>query len=142
MFNPAEFRVMFPAFADPATYPDATLTGWATMAQCSITESCALTGDCFDLAVNLLTAHIGTLLTRAASGMASGVVTSATIDKVAVGFAPPPFRSQWAFWLAQTPYGVQLQGMLSVQAVGGFYFPGTRVPELSGFRRAGGRFTP
>lgn len=117
VFDPAKFRAMFPAFASDVTYPNATLNAWATMAQCSISESCQLEGDCFELAVYLLTAHIGTLLTRAAAGMASGVLTSATIDKVTVGFAPPPFRSGWAYWLAQTPYGVQLQGMLSVQAV-------------------------
>lgn len=142
IFDIVTFRGMFPAFADTATYPDLSITGWAAMAQCSITESCALHTDCFELAVYLLTAHIGTLLTRAAVGMASGVLTAATIDKVSVGFAPPPFRSGWAYWLAQTPYGVQLQAMLSVQAVGGFYMAGTRTPELGSFRRAGGRFTP
>lgn len=142
IFDIAKFRLMFPAFASDVIYPDVTITAWSTMAQCSITESCALTGECFELAVYLLTAHIGTLLTRAASGMATGVVTSAAIDKVSIGFAPPPFRSEWAYWLSQTPYGVQLQGMLSVKSVGGFYLSGTRTPELGSFRRAGGRFTP
>lgn len=142
IFDVAKFRQMFPAFSSSGIYPDVTIQAWGTMAQCSLKESCELSGECFELAVYLLTAHIGTLLTRAASGTASGVVTSAAIDKVSVGFAPPPFRSEWAYWLSQTPYGVQLQGMLSGMAVGGFYVSGTRTPELGAFRRAGGRFTP
>lgn len=141
-FDIAAFRAAFPAFADATLYPDATILAWASMANCSLQESCMLNGDCFTLAWQLLTAHIGFLLTRAAAGMMGGVLTSATIDKVTVGFAPPPFRSGWAYWLSQSPYGIQLQGMLSAKAAGGFYFSGTPYAERSAFRVAGGRFVP
>lgn len=139
-FDLAAFRAEFPAFADTALYPDAMVLRWSEMAACSLSEGCALNGDCYALAWQLLTAHIGTTLTRAAAGTGSGIVNAASIDKVSVSYAPPPYRSGWAYWLAQTPYGQQLQGMLSVKATGGFYLGGTALPERNGFRGPGGLY--
>lgn len=140
-FDVALFRQTFPVFADTTVYPDQTITLWSDIAACSVRENCQLNGACFNTAWQLLTAHIAQTLTRAAQGQTTtGVVTSAGVDKVTVGYAPPPTHTAWAYWLAQSPYGQQLAAMLSAMSVGGFYLGGTVVPERSSFRGAGGFF--
>ena len=140
-FDIAKFRETFPYFADPAIYTDGQITIWSEIAGCSLRESCELHGDCFNTALQLLTAHIAQLLTSAARGrQATGVITSSAIDKVSVGYAPPPMRTAWAYWLNQSPYGQQLAALLSAASVGGFYLGGTAVPERAAFRGAGGFF--
>lgn len=138
-FDLVRFRELFPAL-DAAT--DQQVLLWADIAACSLVESCELAGSCYATAWQLLTAHIGQLLLAAARGATrAGVVTSAAVDKVSVGYAPPPYRSGWAYWLVQSPYGQQLQAMLSAASTGGFYLGGTVVPERSAFRGPGGFFT-
>jgi hypothetical protein len=140
VLDPAKFRLLFPQFADPALYPDDTLQAWWQIALCSLQEPpcVCLTDACGATLMYLMAAHIGALLTRAATSAATGVITSATIDKVAVGFAAPPFKNGWQFWLASTPYGVQLWAMLSALGAGGFSVNGR--PEGRAFRKVYGSF--
>lgn len=138
--DPAAFRAMFPQFASVAIYPNTSLQAWWSMAtvNMSAADSCALNGDTLQLALNLMTAHLGALFVSMASGKRGGVLTSASIDKVSVGYASPPFKTGWQFWLSSTPYGLQLWALLTGLAAGGFYVNGA--PEAAAFRKVGGYF--
>lgn len=68
------------------------------------------------------------------------MVNSATEGSVSVGMTPPPAKNMWQWWLATTPYGVQLMALLQSLTVGGFIVGGA--PELGAFRRVGGVFYP
>lgn len=138
----AAFRAMFPAFADAIKYPDATLQMWWTMAIQYVNDydSCLIEGDTLQLALNLMTAHLGrsfTLLSNG-SGNPSGVITGATEGSVSISMEAPPTKNMWQYWLATTPYGQQLLALLQSLVVGGFTIGG--LPETAGFRRVYGVF--
>lgn len=140
----AKFRALFPQFANETLYPNVMLDAWWTMANCAMQEPprICLTDDCGSLMLYLMTAHIGALMTSIAAGGKkggkAGVLTSATIDKVTVGYTLPPFKNGWQFWMSSTPYGLQLWAMLSAAAAGGFSVNGR--PEARAFRKVYGRF--
>ncbi len=141
MFDVAQFRLDFPAFADSTAFPDATLQGYFNSASCYISTSDfgCLNGDCRVMALYLMTAHLCQISQLAISGKTSGLVTSSSVGSVSVGLTPPPFgSSQWSWWLNTTPYGQQLQALLSQASIGGLYICGR--PERSAFRKVGGRF--
>lgn len=139
------FRERFPQFAIPAVYPDAVLdVQWIMATQyVSDTEGGDMSTTARELALQLMTAHLLALGVIIAAGGTyagtPGVTTGATIDKVSVTLAAPPFGTdQWRYWLNLTPYGAQLLALLGAQAAGGFYIGG--LPERSAFRVVGGLF--
>jgi hypothetical protein len=135
-FDIAAFRVKFPAFADEVIYPDATIQSAADDALCFFTEhACA----CSDLLWQLITAHLLQLRTAAAAGGGgTGMVTSASIDKVSVSITAPPAADGYTYWLTMSPYGLQAMALLSGCGAGGLYVGGR--PERSAFRSVGGGF--
>jgi hypothetical protein len=142
------FRAQFPAFADSSAYTDQLITIWYGFAQQYLSEGWALNGARYDLAVQLMTAHLIILayptppgLTGAAAGtggaqIAGGPITGATEGGVSVTIAPPPVKTAWQQWLAGTQYGLQLWALLRIAAAGGLYVGGLN--ERQAFRRAGG----
>lgn len=137
------FRLLFPEFADPAVFTDAYITAqWeAAVAHMGDKDGWALSGPSLKTALNYLTAHLmklNVMIGTAGSGGITGVVTGATIDKVSVQLAAPTTRSGWQYWLAQTPYGMQLWALLSMKSAGGLYIGGR--PERRAFRKVGGVF--
>lgn len=136
----AAFRAMFPAFADSAAFPDASIQTWWDMAVQYINDfdNCLISGATLQFALNLMTAHLAQSFTLIANAQTPGVVTSATEGSVSVSMAPPPVKNMWQYWLATTPYGKQLLALLQTITVGGFTFGG--LPETSGFRRVYGIF--
>lgn len=143
------FRLQFPAFADATAYTDAFLQAWFTAAQQYLSEGWALNGARFDLACQLMTAHLITLAYPngapnaggAAAGtggtqIAPGPIVSATEGGVSVSMAPPPVKTAWQQWLASTQYGTQLWALLRLAGAGGVYIGG--LAERSSFRRAFG----
>jgi hypothetical protein len=143
-FNPAAFRVLYPQFANAGTYPDVMLNDWWATATSIVSADdygcLVLTGTKRVQALNLLTAHIGTLFQRIQAGETMPVMPqSATIDKTAVTLTPPPTKTQFQWWLSLTGYGAQVLMLLQVAAVGGFY-AGVGYPERAAFRKAGGFF--
>lgn len=140
----ANFRVIFPAFANPAAfpagYPDAMLQAFWDVAVTYLGayDGCLLSGEPRQSALNFMTAHLLALSTMAANGQTPAIVTQATIDKVTVALAEPPAKNAWAWWLCLTPYGVQLWALLSVKSAGGFYVGGSLA--RAGFRGPSGRF--
>lgn len=140
VLDPVAFRAMFPQFKSEAIYPLTSLNAWWSMAVVNLgdVDNCELHGDTLQLCLNLMTAHLGALFCSMASGKRGGVLTSASIDKVSVGYASPPFKNGWQFWLSSTPYGAQLWAQLTMLAAGGFYIGGAC--EQDAFRKVGGYF--
>ena len=134
------FRQRFAEFADSDIYSDEVLTVSWNMGSCFISQEDygCLSGACREEAAQLVTAHIQTLMVRAAAGQGTALITSATVDKVSVSATPPPNKDQLSWWLNTTPYGAMLWAMLSMMAVGGFYLGGS--PETQAFRGVGGGF--
>jgi len=136
----ATFRVLFPAFASEAAYPNAVLdVFWASATSfLGDYDGCLLSGAPLQSALNYMTAHLLWSNVLLARGQSSVVVTGSTVDKVRVELMPPPVRSAWQWWLLTTPYGTQLWALLTAKSAGGFYIGGR--PEQSAFRKVGGRF--
>lgn len=134
-FQEPAFRKAYPQFTCGKEYPTVVLQASFTAATAYITNNTfgCVSASQQTLALNLMTAHLALLAANAADGQVTGVVTDATIDKVSVGLQPPPERSQWQWWLNQTPYGQQLLALFQVQTVGGFYVGGSL--DLAAFRR-------
>lgn len=146
----AKFRALFPVFGCPNQYSMSYVQMRWDIATCYIDDSdhsCnALNGTCRENVLLYVTAHI-IQLENAANGCAgkdpsaqSGVVSSATIDKISVTVQIPPGsdKSKFSWWLSQTPYGQSALALLGAKAVGGLFIGG--LPERSGFRKVGGRF--
>ena len=140
LFDPVEFRLAFPAFANETTFPTVMLQRYWDMAICYV-DDCGsygwLQGECRRLAINLMTAHLLAISVLIAAGQTPGLVQSSTIDKISVSLTPPPLKNQWQWWLSTTPYGAELLALLQTRSVGGWYIGGR--PELSAFRRVGCR---
>jgi hypothetical protein len=147
VFNAALFREQFPAFADPAKYPDAQIEAYWDMATMFISAEDSpyrtLDGKRLATALNMLTAHLlflGTNKSGGATGSSSkgGFTTSATVGEVSVSKLAPPASDGWQWWLAGSDYGQMLWALLSVLSVGGLSVGG--LPEREAFRKVGGVF--
>lgn len=134
VFDLSAFRTAYPVFD---SVPDATVQAAATSALCLIGQDGC---DCDVAMWQLMVAHLLYIQGQVATGNGNaGAVTSATIDKVSVAFAAPPFgTSAYKFWLFKSPYGGQLLAMLDRCSRGGVYVGG--LPERSAFRSVGGVF--
>ena len=134
VFDLSAFRTAYPVFD---SVPDATVQAAATSALCLIGQDGC---DCDVSMWQLMVAHLLYIQGQVATGNGNaGAVTSATIDKVSVAFAAPPFgTSAYKFWLFKSPYGGQLLAMLDRCSKGGVYVGG--LPERSAFRSVGGVF--
>ena len=134
VFDLSAFRTAYPVFD---SVPDATVQTAATSALCLIGQDGC---DCDVQQWQLMVAHLLYIQGQVATGNGNaGAVTSATIDKVSVAFAAPPFgTSAYKFWLFKSPYGGQLLAMLDRCSKGGVYVGG--LPERSAFRSVGGVF--
>jgi hypothetical protein len=140
VFDVAAFRLAYPQFADDTKFPDAVLQGYWDTATCFICpeDYGYLHGKCRERAINLMTAHLAALSVIIASGETPGMVQGATIDKVSVTLTPPPVKTQLAWWLNLTPYGMQLWALLEMSAVGGMFIGGSQ--NYAAFRKPNGRF--
>lgn len=134
VFDLSAFRTAYPVFD---SVPDATVQAAATSALCLIGQDGC---ECDAQQWQLMVAHLLYIQGQVATGNGgAGAVTSATIDKVSVAFAAPPFgTSAYKFWLFKSPYGGQLLAMLDRCSKGGVYVGG--LPERSAFRSVGGVF--
>lgn len=138
-FSVAKFRTDFVEYSDVTKFPDALLTNTASLTVHFMQSSGdMLTGDSYDYAVELLVAHMLSMAAAAQGGSQGGFYTSSTVDKVSVTMLPPVVRDNFAFYLTQTPYGIQLQALLLAKAIGGTFVGGNQ--ESAAFRRSGGVF--
>lgn len=145
-FDLARFRSGFPAFADPAAWPDDLLQAQfdAACLHISPRPGKRLAGAGLERVLHLMTAHLLYLLSAqngaGAAGGVSAMVSGASVDKVSVTLTPPPLKSQWSWWLSLSPHGAALLALLKQKSAGGLYVGGAP-PERAGFRKAGGVFT-
>lgn len=140
-YDDAMFRAQFPAFASTTEYPEALLSGYFTMATCYVdaNDYCRLSGDCLQLALNLLTAHlVAANAASPADGGGVGIVSASSIDKVSVTFQIPAGSGPFVAWLNKTGFGQQLAALLRVKSSGGAYIGGW--PERAAFRKSFGAF--
>lgn len=139
VFNSSNFRAMFPAYADPAYFTTDFLRLMWDNAVSFVSDQ---SGGCYilqmteaqqTLALNYMTAHLVYISRIAETGQNTGVMTSATIDKISVAVMPPPATNNWRYWLNQSPYGQQLLSLLEIASVGGGYYGG--YPVIGAFVR-------
>lgn len=136
----ADFRTLFPQFANVVTYPDSLITAYFGIAECYIANEAnpCLSDACLLHAIYLMTAHLLAIQDLANAGKTPGFVTSATVGSVSVSVQPPPQTDQWQWWLSLTPYGQQLLAMFQVAGAAGIY--AGSLPERAAFRKVGGTF--
>jgi hypothetical protein len=148
-YNDANFRLRFPEFSNPTTYPQAMLQMYWNLSTDFITDpgsSCGIlnTGtNTLQDTTDLMCAHLTSLALQQQASQPpgneqGGFVTSASIDKISVTKLAPPADNMFTWWLAQTPYGGMLAALLEVLAVGGIGVSG--MPERTAFRKVGGVF--
>ncbi|TQI79992.1 uncharacterized protein DUF4054 [Serratia fonticola] len=114
------FRDLFPAMSDVGMFTDATIQTQWEQAQYFISPDESLQEHRFENALYLMTAHLVWLHHAIAQGhTTAGIVTSATISKVSVSIALPPCHTARQFWLATTPYGLQLLALCNEDTVSG-----------------------
>lgn len=126
-FDYALFIAQCPAFSNPVIYPQASLQiQWdiATIYISDVANFGSLQFGDRQYAINLMIAHLLTLMQQSANGQVPGLMENATIDKVSVGLTPPPVPTQFRWWLNLTPYGQMLSALLQVRSSGGFYVGG------------------
>jgi hypothetical protein len=64
----------------------------------------------------LLTAHLLSQQNAIAQGDSTGgIQTGASIDRVSVSIAPPPFSNGWEYWLNQSKYGQELLALFQLK---------------------------
>lgn len=108
-FNPATFKAKYPAFA---TVADALLTGDFELAQLFLNNSCCSVvrdANVRETLLNLLVAHIATLLQGANGQAPSGLigwVSGATEGSVSVQASYISQMSMSEAYFSQTPYGL------------------------------------
>ncbi len=142
LFDVDVFRAQFPGlFPDPPN-TDAFIELFWDAATCYVSNDTAgaLSVACRTQVLNLVTAHLITIMESAQAGNQPGFVVTASIDKISVTVQAPPSKSEFQFFLNQTPFGIQAYAMLYAAGVGGSYVGGFN--ELGSFRRAGGVFEP
>ncbi len=132
---------MFAKFSNSAIYTDSVLQQYYDLATLYISESGSIgTAAQRTQMVYLMMGHLLDLaLDASGNGDGdSGFVTSSSIGGVSVSVLAPPVNSQFDWWLNQTPFGQQLNSLLSLLGVGGIMINGA--PEMSCFRIVGGGF--
>lgn len=140
-YNDANFRAQFPAFANTTMFPEAMLSGYWTTGTAYINADGGpgwRNAAQLQRAMDLMCAHLAQIATQLANGQPIGVMTAATEGSVSITLQPPPTKTAFGYWLASTPYGVELRGLLGIVAGVGFYVGGSL--ERAGFRKIGGVF--
>lgn len=140
VFDAAAFRVQFPVYANATTYTTPALQSFWNMAiiYISPTDYGFISGDSRQRALNMMVAHLTYLQDMLTSGTAPQMVNSSSVDKISVSLTPPSVKNQWAWWLNLSPYGQQLQALLSIRGGFGMYSGGSLA--RAGFRQPAGGF--
>lgn len=127
VLNITDFRAQFPAFSSLSSFPDSMLQMYFDVASnyVSTIDYGILKGSSRLLALYLMTAHLLQNSLSINNGGTGKVITSTSDNGTSVSLQPPPSKNMLQFWLSQTPYGLQLYGLLSVKSVGGFYVGGS-----------------
>ena len=138
-FDIAVFRANFKEYADATLYPDVTLQTYFEIATNYIENSSFnYLSPVLPHALNLMTAHQLRINDALMSGDNGLLVTSSHIGDVDITLTPPETKNSFEYWLSTTPYGIQLNALLKMYSIGGFYIGGS--PERANFRNFNGGF--
>ena len=80
------------------------------------------------LAIYLLTAHLSLLTYKVKTGSGesgAGMVASANVGEVSVSYVQIPNLDNWSYWLAQTPYGLELLALFDMLTSAPYYIGGS-----------------
>ena len=122
--SPAQFRGMFPAFADSAKYPDVMLVLWAGVAVSMVGAS--RWGEQVQLGRALFIAHNLTIDGMSGAeaarggfaGLLRGPIVSESGDKVSVAFATANLMDPSAGHWNMTVYGVRYWSLMRIFGAG------------------------
>lgn len=135
-FDPTAFRASLPAFANAAQWPDEALASWWATGALYISPDNANFAQWGEAqaqrACDLMCAHLCTLWQKTQAGAPLAVITSGSEGSVSVSLQPPPIKSMFDHWLAQSPYGIELAMLLELVAAAGLVVGGS--PQLAAFR--------
>lgn len=131
-FDYAQFIEYFPQF-NTYSEPELQLKWDTAIFYVSDIAHCgSVQGQKRQYAIYLMMAHLLYISELVISGNTSGVMESASIDKVSVSLQPPPGKTEFNWWLNSSPYGQQLAALLLANSVGGYSAGGS--PVLGSFR--------
>jgi hypothetical protein len=123
--TPVDFRTIFPEFADPAKYTDASIEFWMGIAASLVNPD--RWGVLTDQGIALVTAHHLVLAQRdqatagvgGAPGEVKGPTASKSVDKVSVSYDTGAVAlSDAGFW-NMTTYGVRFMTIARAMGAGG-----------------------
>lgn len=130
-FDKAEFRLIFPEFADENQFPDAMIDFQLEVGKVYV-------GDHSKVYTQLIVAHLLQIRSLTADGQHTMITKLANEGDVSISLVQPPNDDNFTYWLNVTPYGMQLLSLLECDSIGGFYISG--LPERTSFRKFGGIF--
>ncbi|MGI4812808.1 MAG: DUF4054 domain-containing protein [Janthinobacterium lividum] len=125
MTTPAQFRTDFPEFSDSATYSDASIQMWLTVAASLVNARRWM--ELTNLGVELVTAHhlaIGSKDFRAATigglpGQVSGPMSAKSVDKVSASYDTAAVTEEGAGFWNMSAYGIRYLGLAKMLGAGG-----------------------
>jgi hypothetical protein len=140
----AEFRVIFPAFANAAIFSDATVAYWINQAVTLPIINAERWGQFYSFGIGLFVAHILTLgnaqrnFMSSGGGLGSGVPASKSVNGVSISYDTQLGQEANAGWYGLTTYGSMFLRYLRMAGAGpmqigtgySWYLPGT---VLQGF---------
>lgn len=121
----SSFRIDFPAFTDTAAYPDASVAFWLGLASKSLSPD--RWGELLDYGTELFVAHnlaLDAQANKAAAaggvpGVASGLTSSKTVDKVSVSYDTASAAIEGAGNWNLTTYGQRYVQLARLVGAGG-----------------------
>lgn len=124
-----EFYQNFPEFKSEEYTEICPVVFGQTKSFVSLNNIGRLKDDARKLAFYLMCAHLTTLSYQRrngqGNGIGSGMVASAAVGEVNVSYVQIPNMDIWDYWLALTPYGLQLLGLLNTYSAVPFYAGGS-----------------
>ena len=126
-----EFYQNFPEFKTEEYAAICPVAFRQTKAFVSLDNIGRLTDDTRKLAFYLMCAHLSLLSSKNKAGqitggaVGAGMVASASVGEVSVSYVQIPNMDIWDYWLAQTPYGLELLGLLNTYTAVPFYVGGS-----------------
>lgn len=141
----AEFRVIFPAFANAAVFSDATVAYWINQAVTLPIINAERWGQFYSFGIGLFIAHILTLGQRnlvAGGSGGVGVPASKSVNGVSISYDTQLGQEANAGWYGLTTYGSMFLRYLRMAGAGpiqvgtgyGWNLPGTVLNGFPGYR--------
>ena len=129
-----EFRIIFDQFKNESLYPDFLIEHELDVAECYLGTFGG--SDCRLFEFQLMVAHLLYLRSMIREGKTHLVIADASENEISVTLVEPPTSGAFQYWLAVSPYGLQLLGIWKQRATSGMFVGGS--PERDAFRKMNG----